>query len=289
MKKGQVSMEFILIFAMVFVVFVGFFAAIQYNITDATVGKRNQDLELLAKKIGKDISLSASLDDGLTMNISIPPTLNGQDLDLAILKSTDPTKVNLVVGYKDGANTTLSLPIIVQAKELKIGDNCVMKKDGFLYLNYDDCSFTAVSDINVASTAKICEHKSSCLAEELPVLRYSEDGHVQMMTEIAESDQYTNSICCNKKYFGTIDTAPTRPVVLTLSDKNDAHVWEGKIDLFETAKQQQLSFGGESLTCYFDNDYCQTYDTVIFSMNAKEDSHLGQPSRYARKFCCHYE
>lgn len=119
MKKAQVSFEYILLFAFVFLVFItlaSFFA----------VGMQKTDsAEALAQKLAKNVKvkiITASLSEAdFESTVFIPQNINGRELEVKIIKDPD----NLLTIKDKEQGITLATSFLPLVKSVNIDDTTI--------------------------------------------------------------------------------------------------------------------------------------------------------------------
>ncbi|MBS3134669.1 hypothetical protein J4214_05555 [Candidatus Woesearchaeota archaeon] len=122
-KKGQVSVEMIIVTVIVFVIFLYVFGIFNDNIRDIN-GKR---LEFKAKEIGDDVANginSAYLSgDGSKLNILLPNRINSKDYNVKILPNIHLVEVKMQEFLYTAPIITSDINnTVIQNKELRLSN-----------------------------------------------------------------------------------------------------------------------------------------------------------------------
>jgi len=95
-SKSQFSIEFAVLMAFMFLVFVGFIAVITSKVSEAEKNKRLQIAEDLAARVKNEIDLAVTASDGYTRNFQLPVSVKGNKYSISIIDNRE-----LVVEYID--------------------------------------------------------------------------------------------------------------------------------------------------------------------------------------------
>ncbi len=96
MKKGQVTIEFVLIATFMLFVFGGVFLVLQTRMGDIRDAKNMQVLNQLGNVVSTEVEMAAQVGEGYERNFSIPQTLQGEPYTISIQGNRD-----LVISYGD--------------------------------------------------------------------------------------------------------------------------------------------------------------------------------------------
>jgi len=128
MKKGQSSIEFLILVGALLFIFILFLGLFQQNISQKTIEQRNQEITELALTVKNEISLATEASDGYQRQFEIPKTLLGKDYDINV------TQGSVYIRTKDGRNA-LALPVYNVTGEINKTTNNIRKVNGSIYLN----------------------------------------------------------------------------------------------------------------------------------------------------------
>jgi len=126
--KAQFAIEFIVLIAFMFLIFVGFIAVITTKILEAKDNERQGIVEDIATLVKNEIVLAKSVTDGYSRTFNLPPRIKGNIYSIEIIDNRE-----LVVNYVD-KEVVLFLPPNIQGN-VNIGLNEIKKIDGVVYIN----------------------------------------------------------------------------------------------------------------------------------------------------------
>ncbi len=126
--NAQFAIEFIVLLAFMFLVFLGFTAVITTQILDAKESERQEIAEDVATLVKNEIELAKSVSDGYTRNFKLPARINGNSYNIEIIDNRE-----LVVNYLD-KEYVLFLPDKI-CGDIFIPDNIVDKENGVICAN----------------------------------------------------------------------------------------------------------------------------------------------------------
>jgi uncharacterized protein (UPF0333 family) len=148
MKKAQFSLEFLLLLAVMFIIFTGFLAVTTTKILNAKDRERQQIAEDIAVTVRDEIEFANSLQDGYERTFTLPPKINGNTYTVTVLDNRE-----IVVTYLDKEHVEF-LPGGISGT-VDVGLNTVRKENGIVYLsNSKDISFFVLKDVASALTFK---------------------------------------------------------------------------------------------------------------------------------------
>lgn len=126
-KKGQGAIEFMIIFGVILVFFVLFFAIIKGNHSDKNKEKIDTLLRNVALDLRDEINIAASASEGYTRNFTLPNNVLGNDYTVILTNFGDVylTAEGYAVSYS--ASTINGQPVK--------GINQIRKEHGEVYLN----------------------------------------------------------------------------------------------------------------------------------------------------------
>lgn len=94
--KAQFAIEFIVLIAFMFLIFLGFIAVITTKILEAKENERQGIAEDIATLVKNEIELAKSTTDGYTKNFNLPSKIGGNTYNVEIIANRE-----LVVNYLD--------------------------------------------------------------------------------------------------------------------------------------------------------------------------------------------
>jgi hypothetical protein len=132
MKKAQISVEFIMIFTLVFAAVIGFIVIINSRLTDI---KNDQDVLImkdLASNIKSEIALAASVNNNYLRRFSIPSRLEGREYKIAL--TTDELSIKMLEGgiTVNDYFTILPVPVkggFIENIDINSTEHCITKND----------------------------------------------------------------------------------------------------------------------------------------------------------------
>lgn len=126
-KKSQFTIEFVILIAFMFIIFVGFFAIVSYRLIEEGEEEKQKIIENIATLVENEIKLAKTVKDGYNRTFKIPRKINGNDYAIEIKEDRE-----LVVNYS-GYEYVLFLPENVKG-DVNTGLNEIAKIDGIVYL-----------------------------------------------------------------------------------------------------------------------------------------------------------
>ena len=127
-NKAQFAIEFVVLIAFMFIIFLGFTAVITSKILDAMESGRQQTAEDIATLAKNEIDLARSVSDGYVRTFNLPATIEGNSYDISIIDNRE-----LVVKYFD-KEYVLFLQGNVRGN-INSGENTIRKENGIVYAN----------------------------------------------------------------------------------------------------------------------------------------------------------
>lgn len=127
-NKAQFAIEFIILIAFMFTIFLGFTAVITSKILDARESGKQQTAEDIATLAKNEIDLARSVSDGYTRTFNLPATIEGNSYGISIIDNRE-----LVVKYLD-KEYVLFLEGNVRGN-INSGENTIRKENGIVYVN----------------------------------------------------------------------------------------------------------------------------------------------------------
>src|SRR3989338_1578056 len=126
--NAQFSIEFIMLIAFMFLVFLGFMAVVTSKIIEAKENERQKIAEDIAALARNEIDIAKSMVDGYARNFTIPSKIKGNSYTIEIINDRE-----LVVKYLDKEYVEF-LPEKV-AGNVNLGANSIRKENGVVYIN----------------------------------------------------------------------------------------------------------------------------------------------------------
>jgi len=126
--NAQFSIEFIMLIAFMFLVFLGFMAVVTSKIIEAKENERQKIAEDIAALARNEIDIAKSMADGYARNFTIPSKIKGNSYTIEIINDRE-----LVVKYLDKEYVEF-LPEKV-AGNVNLGANSIRKENGVVYIN----------------------------------------------------------------------------------------------------------------------------------------------------------
>ena len=127
-NKAQFAIEFVVLIAFMFIIFLGFTAVITSKILDAGESGMQQTAEDIATLAKNEIDLARSVSDGYVRTFNLPATIEGNSYDISIIGNRE-----LVVKYFD-KEYVLFLQGNVRGN-INSGENTIRKENGIVYAN----------------------------------------------------------------------------------------------------------------------------------------------------------
>lgn len=127
-KKGQFAIEFVILIAFMLIVFLGFFAIVNYRLTEAEESEVQQAAENIASLLDNEIKLAKLANEGYERIFKVPKKIDGNDYSVAIIENRE-----LVVNYL-GYEHILFLPENVVG-DVSVGFNKINKDNNIVYVS----------------------------------------------------------------------------------------------------------------------------------------------------------
>ena len=127
-NKAQFAIEFIILIAFMFTLFLGFTAVITSKILNAQESGRQQAAEDIATLAKNEIDLARSVSDGYARAFDLPAAIEGNSYNISIIGNRE-----LVVKYLD-KEYVLFLQSNVRGN-IHSGENTIRKEKGIVYVN----------------------------------------------------------------------------------------------------------------------------------------------------------
>src|SRR3989344_7331454 len=127
-NKSQFALEFIVLIAFMFLIFVGFFAVVSARILEAKEGENKQIAQSLANLVFDEIKLANSAANGYSRTFNVPSKIKGNTYAISIASNRE-----LTVNYL-GNEHVIFLPGNVQGN-VNLGLNSVSKPNGTVFLS----------------------------------------------------------------------------------------------------------------------------------------------------------
>jgi len=126
--KAQFAIEFIVLIAFMFLIFVGFIAVITTKILESKENERQGIVEDIAALVKNEIDLAKSVTDGYLRTFNLPSRIGGNTYNIEIIENRE-----LVVNYVD-KEYVLFLQENIQGN-VNPGANTIRKENGIVYIN----------------------------------------------------------------------------------------------------------------------------------------------------------
>lgn len=134
--NSQFAIEFIMLIAFMFIVFLGFIAIISSKVLDAKENERQKIAEDIATLVKNEIDLARSVSEGYSRTFTLPYTIEGNSYTISIIDNRE-----LVVNYLDKEYVTFLSEKI--CGDIYIPNNEIDKENGFVCVNsnlgYTEC------------------------------------------------------------------------------------------------------------------------------------------------------
>ena len=127
-NKSQFALEFIVLIAFMFLIFVGFFAVVSARILEAKEGENKQIAQSLANLVFDEIKLANSAANGYSRTFNVPSKIKGNTYAISIASNRE-----LTVNYL-GNEHVIFLPGNVQGN-VNFGQNAISKPNGTVFLS----------------------------------------------------------------------------------------------------------------------------------------------------------
>ena len=127
-NKAQFAIEFIVLIAFMFVIFLGFTAVITSKILDAKEGERQQTAEDIGTLAKNEIELARSVSDGYNRTFSLPAAIEGNSYNISIIGGRE-----LVVNYLDKEYVAFLQDSITG--NIRPGKNTITKESGIVHIS----------------------------------------------------------------------------------------------------------------------------------------------------------
>jgi len=125
-KRAQGTIEFIILFGVILVFFIAFFAIVQNNISEKNEDKEKILLQNIALDVRDEINLAAEASDGYSREFNVPEKVLGGDYEITISNNFVYASMEKI-GFAYKAVEVNGL--------IKKGVNNVTKEEGIIYLN----------------------------------------------------------------------------------------------------------------------------------------------------------
>ena len=136
--NAQFAIEFIVLIAFIFLVFLGFTAVITSKILEAKENERQKIAEDIATLVRNEINLAKSASSGYSRTFELPTKIKGNDYNIKIEDNRE-----LVVNYLD-KEYVLFLPANVVGT-INLGTNTIRKEENIVYIIPEDSGSTTTT------------------------------------------------------------------------------------------------------------------------------------------------
>lgn len=128
LKRGQSSIEFIILVSGVLLFFIAFLFYLQTSVVEKSKEGRVIALKEIAVSVQEEIALAARASEGYSREFLIPANVDGKDYEIVIVTELVYVKIS-------ESGEALSLPVMNVTGNVVKGENLIRKKDGRIYLN----------------------------------------------------------------------------------------------------------------------------------------------------------
>ena len=150
MTKAQAALEFTLLLSFLFLLFVAFFAMIQSKLADVFEGKLRQAVVDQRNFLEREIQMAGVMEEYFQREVELPALLNGRAYNVMLRCIETSTKTGeLMVRYagEPRYESSFTLPGFVNLDscipgtetELNLGQVCLSKNNGQLFILHGDC------------------------------------------------------------------------------------------------------------------------------------------------------
>ena len=134
-SKSQFAVEFIVLMAFMFLIFLGFIAVITSNVLKTKEKERLEIAENIAAMAKNEIDLAVSASNGYNRSFELPIRVAGSDYEIYILGNGDATgNKELVVKYADKEHVSF-LPQV--CGDIFVPNNEISKENNVICVNAD--------------------------------------------------------------------------------------------------------------------------------------------------------
>ena len=127
-NKAQFAIEFVVLIAFMFIIFLGFTAVITSKILDAGESGRQQTAEDIATLATNEIDLARSVSDGYNRTFDLPASIEGNSYNISIIGGRE-----LVVNYLDKEYVAFLQDSITG--NIRPGKNTITKESGIVHIS----------------------------------------------------------------------------------------------------------------------------------------------------------
>ncbi|MBI2651028.1 hypothetical protein HYX01_01005 [Candidatus Woesearchaeota archaeon] len=127
-NNAQFAVEFVILMAFMFFVFLGFLAVIASKILESKETERQKITEDIAIVAENEINLAKSATNGYSRNFNLPDKVKGNTYTIKIISNRE-----LVVDYVDKEHILFLQENVVG--NLNVGANLIKKDNGIVYIN----------------------------------------------------------------------------------------------------------------------------------------------------------
>lgn len=125
-KRGQGSVEFVIIFGVVLFFFIAFFSVVQMNVRGKILEKERLVAQNIALDVQKELSLAAESSEGYSRTFNLPQNILGKDYGIEIVDDWI---------YVSGDKIGVSYRVVHVEGLIQKGTNTIRKNGGVVYLN----------------------------------------------------------------------------------------------------------------------------------------------------------
>lgn len=127
-RSGQVSIEFLFLFGLLFSAIVIFMAILAQDFQDFAITKEENVMKDFGRYLQNELILAADLNDGYNREIYLPQNIGGIDYSIS-----NTQKSFTIISYPSKLHFTYHIPKIQGS--LQKGTNLIHKEGGVVYIN----------------------------------------------------------------------------------------------------------------------------------------------------------
>jgi len=124
-KKSQVSMEFVFLVGLAFMIMIIFISATRSEFDDLRFEEERIGVQDVAVTIQHELIMASDMRDGYTRNFEIPEEISGKTYSIQIINTT-------LVVYTTDYEYVVNVPPIIGSVDR--GSNKINKSDSFIYV-----------------------------------------------------------------------------------------------------------------------------------------------------------
>ena len=127
-KNAQFAIEFIVLIAFMFIIFVGFTAISTSRVLEAKENERQQIAQDIAALAKNEIDLAVKVSDGYSRTFKLPVAVDGNTYSIVMIDNRE-----LVVNYLDKVYVVFLQDNV--RGNINAGANTIRKENGIVYVN----------------------------------------------------------------------------------------------------------------------------------------------------------